>query len=219
MNPSATPRSDMDALHPLHRKTAIDQRLARMAARPLARTRVSPNMLSFAGMAIGLCAAGLFAQGEPALDRWAGALFVLAVWMDHLDGEHARAAGKSTRLGHYVDHVAAMTSYVSMFVGVGFGARGALGGWAVALGIVAGVAVIAIFSLRMWIEARRGPAAVAMTARAGFEIEDTLYLVAPIAWIGALEPFLVAAGIGAPLFLSWVVRDAVRTARRPTAAQ
>ena len=204
----------MDARYPLKTKIAIDQQLARIVVRSLVTFPITPNMLSFIGMVIGLCAAWLFAQGVPALNHWAGALFVVAVWMDHVDGEHARATGKTTRVGHYVDHIAAMISYVSMFIGVGIGIQAhGLGTWTVVLGIAAGIAVVAIFSVRMWIETRCGMSAVMMTPRAGFEIEDMLYIVAPIAWIGALEPFLVAAGIGAPLFLLWVIWDAVRMTR------
>ena len=32
----------------------------------------------------------------------------------------------------------------------------------------------------------------------GFEPEDALYLVGPVAWLGLLAPFLLAAALGAP---------------------
>ena len=44
-------------------------------------------------------------------------------------------------------------------------------------------------------------------------MEDILYLVGPIAWFGVTETFLIVAGIGTPIYLLWVVRDAVRAAR------
>ena len=46
---------------------------------------------------------------------------------------------------------------------------------------------------------------------AGFETEDVLYLIAPIAWLGWLSPFLIAAVAGAPafaLFTLWEIRKA-----------
>ena len=51
----------------------------------------------------------------------------------------------------------------------------------------------------------------------GFEPEDALYLVGPVAWLGLLGPFLLAAAFGAPLFLLWVVWCAV-TRRSATAS-
>ncbi len=109
-----------------------------------------------------------------------------------------------------------MTTYVALFVGMGIGvATRGMGGIAVALGIAAGVAVAVIFGLRMWVESRFGSDAIKMTPHAGFEIEDTLYMVGPVAWLGVVDDFLVAAGIGAPLFLIWVVWNTARTARSP----
>jgi phosphatidylglycerophosphate synthase len=195
---------------------AYDQRLARLVARTLARTPITPNMVTSAGLAGGLLVGWLFARGDAAAANWAGGVFMFAAWVDHLDGELARASGKTSKFGHHYDNVAMLTTYVALFVGMGFGvaARG-MGGVAVALGIAAGVAVAVIFGLRMWIENRFGSAAIKMTPHAGFEIEDTLYVVGPVAWLGVVDEFLVAAGIGAPLFLIWVVWDTARTARSP----
>jgi len=39
----------------------------------------------------------------------------------------------------------------------------------------------------------------------GFEPEDALYLVGPVSWLGLLAPFLLAAAVGAPIFLLWVL--------------
>jgi hypothetical protein len=53
----------------------------------------------------------------------------------------------------------------------------------------------------------------------GFEPEDALYVIGPVAWLGALAPFLVAAAVGAPLFLVWVAWCAAarRSATAPSA--
>lgn len=192
----------------------LDGRLADLVVRPLARTPVTPNMLTLLGLLIGLLAGGLFAQGEPGATYWAGFLFMVAVFMDHVDGAHARATGQTSRFGHFFDHFAALTSYGAMFVGVGIGLEGGgLGDWAPVLGATAGLAVVAIFAVRIWVEERHGTVAVMQTRRGGFEIEDTLYIVGPLAWLGGLEPFILAAGLGAPMFLIWVVWDAVRLSR------
>lgn len=191
----------------------FDQRIARVAARGLARTPIRPNGVTAASMLAGLGAATLFAMGTPFAYIGAG-VFVIATWMDHLDGELARMTDATSVFGHYFDHVAAMTNYVAMFVGAGIGLRGtALGDWMIVLGVAAGLGVAAIMSVRMLIEARLGQASVRQKVKGGFEIEDTLYVVAPITWLGVLEYFIVLAGIGAPLFLIYVVWEGRRQMR------
>ncbi len=187
------------------RVLALDARLAEIVVRPLARTPVSPNMLTVAGVLIGVSAAWLFSTGETAAANWGGLLFMVAVFMDHVDGAHARSTGKTSRFGHYLDHFGAATSYSVGFAGIGIGRPDVLGGWGVELGIAAAVSVMVIFSVRIVVEERHGSAVVTQTPRGGFEIEDTLYLIGPVAWLGGLEPFIVAAGIGTPLFLIWVL--------------
>jgi hypothetical protein len=48
---------------------------------------------------------------------------------------------------------------------------------------------------------------VVQPAAGGFEIEDILYAIAPVTWLGLLPPFVLAASIGAPAFALWVARD------------
>ena len=197
---------------------AYDQRLARWVARPLARTPVSPNLITFLGLVMGLCAAWLFSRGDTTAANWGAVLFVAAAWADPLDGELARASGKTSKFGHYFDHAAMVTTYVTLFVGMGVGlATRGMGDAAMLLGIASGVAVGAIFGTRVWIENRLGREAVAMTPVAGFEVEDILYIVAPITWLGLLDFFLIAAGIGAPLFLMWTAWETSRAMRAKNA--
>ena len=88
-----------------------------------------------------------------------------------------------------------------LFVCIGIGARhGILGEWALPLGILAGISVAFIFWLVTRIEAvENNP----FPSAAGFDPDDTLYLVGPIAWLGGLTPFLMTAALGAPIFAIW----------------
>ena len=196
-----------------------DQRLANRVVAALARTPVTPNMVTTFGLLCGLAAAALYATGEPLKVALGAALFMLAVFNDHLDGGLARATGRTSKFGHYYDHVAVGIAYIGMFVGAGIGLRsGWLGEWAPMLGIIAGLAITVIFMTRITVEVRAGKEYVQQNNYGGFEVEDTLYIVGPVTWLGLLEPFLVAAAIGAPLFLLWVVwrsrRDIARAAEQ-----
>ncbi len=183
-----------------------DQRLARRLVPLLARTPATPNAVTTFGLMLGVGAALLYAQGEPVLADWAAPLFMLAVFNDHLDGELARATGRTSTFGHYYDHVAAATSYIGTFVGIGIGlTESGLGAWAPALGASVGVSIFAIFSVRTTMEMKLGKHVTSQPNFAGFEIEDALYLLAPATWLGWLEPLILAAGVVTPLFLLWVV--------------
>ena len=56
--------------------------------------------------------------------------------------------------------------------------------------------------------------AVGYPGWAGFELEDGTYLLAPVTWLGWLEPFFVAAGIGAAAYLLWTLGRVLRARMR-----
>ncbi|MFQ5534670.1 MAG: CDP-alcohol phosphatidyltransferase family protein [Sphingomonadales bacterium] len=179
-----------------------DKRLAAPIVRLLAPTGVHPNVITTTGLLLGLGAGVMFAIGGPALVNWAAVLFMVAALADHVDGELARATGKTSEFGHYYDRIAMVIANVALFAGIGVGLRhGVLGGWAVIMGVIAGFSVVSIFLIRSKAEKRLGSDIVRHDAFAGFEMEDALYLIGPVTWLGALTPFLVAAAIGAPAFL------------------
>jgi len=189
-----------------------DQRLAHALMRPLAATGVSPNQITTLSLAVGWAAAWLYASGGAAV-HMGGLCFMIAFWLDHADGELARMTGRTSSIGHYYDLAAGGAVLIALFVGIGIGLRdGALGAWAIGLGIAAGVATAAIFALRMQLERRAGKAASRQPSLLGFELEDVMYLVGPITWLGLLQPFLIVAGIGAPMFgliVLWQCRRAL----------
>jgi phosphatidylglycerophosphate synthase len=170
-----------------------DQRLARASLRPLIWASITPNQITTVSLATGLLAAVLYGRGGRAADLGA-ALFLLSFWLDHVDGELARSTGRTSAFGHYYDLAAGGGVLVAVFVGMGIG-MGVPG-----LGAAAGAATTAIVVLRMALERGSGKAAVRQPNLLGFELEDLMYLLGPITWFGLLQPFLMLAGIGAPLF-------------------
>lgn len=183
-----------------------DQKLARILAKPLVRTPVHPNHITTLGLLIGLAAAWLFSLGDRDAANWAAALFVLAAFLDHVDGELARLAEKTSRFGHYYDHVVSGITYTAGFIGIGIGmSDGVLGWWAIPLGFLAGISITLVMSVRLGTEIKHGKESIRQRNFAGFQAEDVLYVVGPVTWLGGMMPFLVAAGVGTPLFLIWVI--------------
>jgi phosphatidylglycerophosphate synthase len=164
---------------------------------------VTPNMVTTFGLMLGLLAAVLFALGE-ATAGWGSLLLALSFVIDHADGELARSTGQSSRFGYYFDMCSGALILASVFFGIGIGfSSGPLGPWAIMMGATAGLAIAVIFAVRLDLERVAGPEATKQPNVLGFETEDVLYLIVPIAWLGGLQTFLVAASIGAPAYLIW----------------
>lgn len=188
-----------------------DQRIARVLVRPLAPSPIRPNHITLITIALALTAATLIALGDLELGA---ILFVLSRFLDHFDGELARLQRTSSRLGYYLDYAAGGTSYAALFIGLGIWFWNDLGVWSLVLG-AAGV-ISAVWSLlsNLAIDAKiknvEAGEAIGYPGIAGFELEDGIYLLAPVAWLGWLEPFFIAAGIGASIYCLWSFARALR---------
>ena len=195
-----------------------DARLARRLVTPLKDTRVTPNHLTTLRLIVGLAGAAALAQSTFGWLNVGAALIVLSNFIDHTDGELARISGKSSRFGHFYDLASDACVTIALFVSMGIGVASAHGDRLLAqptwLGGIAGVAVALIFYLRMRIEAFAGKAGTRQASAAGFETEDVLYMLPLVTLTGVVEPFVIAASIGAPVFAVWVALDYRRIMRR-----
>ncbi len=199
-----------------------DARLARSLVRPLVDSAVTPNHLTTLRLLIGLAGAWCLAQGGFGWGNAGALLIVLSNFVDHTDGELARISGKTSKIGHFYDLAADAFVTVALFVSMGAGIvaeGGQMAASPVLLGTVAGAAVALIFYLRMRIESLAGKAGTKQAFAGGFETEDVLYLLPLVTLSNGVEPFLLAASIGAPLFAAWVVIDYWRVARRGSLPQ
>ena len=189
------------------KNTPWDQRMARILIRPLVNSPVTPNLISAITLIGALTGAGLLTVGEPTLSNWGAAIFVLSRFLDHCDGELAREQGTTSQLGYYLDYASGGIGYGALFLCLGIGFRdGLLGPWAIILGAAgaAGAILSVFFNLRIdkenATEIGTENDSVGYPAFAGFELEDGIYLLAPITWFGYLEPFFIAAAISAILY-------------------
>ncbi len=186
--------------------TSWTHKLARAAVRPLVGGPITPNHLTTARLVCGLAACAAFAAGERTWDIWGGVLWVVSAFLDRADGELARLGKLSSPSGHVYDYVCDVAVNALLFVGIGIGARdGALDGWALPLGLLAGVAIAAASILSERLERRTGGGDKAYAGVLGFDFDDLLYLFGPIAWLAWLTPALVGAAIVAPVLalLTW----------------
>lgn len=183
-----------------------DQRLAKLLMRPVSRTNIHPNAVTLFSLALGVSSACTFALADLALQSLAAFVFMLAVFVDHMDGELARMSGKTSVFGHYLDYLVGAANYTFLFCGLGLAVyRGTGIEFALWLGTAVGLSNIVIVSLRIYMERRFGAEAVAHPSASGMEIEDFIYLIGPITWLGGLEYFFWAYGVGTLGYLGWTV--------------
>jgi archaetidylinositol phosphate synthase len=198
-----------------------DTRIAHALVLPLRGTRVHPNHVTTAALLTGVTAAALYAVATPVATSLGAACWVLACILDHADGELARLTGKTSAFGHAYDRAADLIVKLALFAGLGASLRhGPLQHWGLPLGVLGGASLVAIFLLRGEMARRRGPEAFQQPVAGGFELEDVLYAIAPLTWLGWLGPFLVCTAIGTPIFALWcawrlwrLAPDAARASR------
>jgi archaetidylinositol phosphate synthase len=181
--------------------------LARVLLTPLLGTRLRPNHLTTLRLVSGVAACACLALGTIAGTAWGGGLWLVSAFLDRADGELARIGNMMSRGGHLYDMYTDNIVNPLFFAAIGVGLRHSwLGAWAIPFGIVSAVALLACGIFSEQLERRGPPGTRAYSGRWGFDPDDALYLLAPLAWLGWLSPILVAAAIGTTgmMTLTWV---------------
>jgi phosphatidylglycerophosphate synthase len=146
----------------------------------------------------GLAACLLFASGTRAAMVWGGGLWLLSAFLDRADGELARIGHMTSPGGHLYDYYSDTFINAAFFVSIGFGLRQSwLGPASIPLGLVSGTSIFAASLFAEWLELRSQTGTKAYSGKWGFDPDDALYLMGPLAWLGWLSPILVGASIGA----------------------
>ena len=199
----------------------FDRHLSLAVTRWLLETPLKPNHMTLISSAIGVLGAAQFARPGRA-GNVAGALLVwLHTVLDGCDGEMARLRYQESRFGGVLDFWGDNVVHVALFTAIGLGVAAQNGAaWPLVLGIVAAAASLAAATLTYRISAAKraeseaGPFFKGLPletpasggARTLQRIEDALtqrdfiYLLVGLALVGRLDIFLIAAGIGTPIF-------------------
>lgn len=219
----------------------FDRHISLRVTRWLLDTPVKPNHMTVFSSLLGSAGALEFAQPGQG-HAIAGALIVwLHSVLDGCDGELARLRYQESRFGGVLDFWGDNVVHVLLFTCLGLGLYRAGGGaWTLVLGLLAAAASLASAAVTFRISTRKedsGPLfkgialepAPTGTERALQRVEDFLtqrdfiYLLILAAVFGKQQLFLIAAGIGSPLFLLVLLyltaqgdaRQAVEPPKRP----
>jgi hypothetical protein len=159
--------------------------LASRSVRRLARTRVTPNALTAAGVTLCLTAAAVvpFESRDKLLFYWLGAVvFVVGSILDILDGALARVGGKSTAFGAFFDSTTDRVGEGAMLAAIGLVFARAGNDVAVVFTIVAVAGSFLVPYVR------------AITAGLVFApwggLQWAIYLLAATAWLTVLQRIL-----------------------------
>ncbi len=166
-------------------------------------TRIRPNHLTTLRLLTGLAACACLASGSAAGAWWGGGLWLVSAFLDRADGELARIGNLMSHNGHIYDFYTDVVVNALLFAAIGVGLRHSwLGAWAVPLGILAGGSMFILGLFSEWLERRSPPDTKAYSGRWGFDPDDALYLMGPLAWLGWLSPILVGAAVGATAMMA-----------------
>ncbi len=99
----------------------LDRRVSRFISKRLAHTRVAPNQITLAGVAIGLTGAFLLSRPGYWPPLIGSLLFLSFAVMDGVDGEVSRLRLLDSRFGYYLDMITDNVVNVAIFLGIAFG--------------------------------------------------------------------------------------------------
>ncbi|HEX6211229.1 MAG TPA: CDP-alcohol phosphatidyltransferase family protein [Methylomirabilota bacterium] len=198
---------------------AVHRRLSRNVTRAAVALGIAPNPITVASGVVGLAAAAVIARGEPAALLAGLLLYLVAVVLDHADGEVARLTLTESAIGEWLDITVDTVVHAALVLALGVAAD-RVTGLGLSAGVVAAVGVVASATV-----AKRWPPAPPtarerglldpLTSRDGFYLMLVVFiavrLVVP-AWLPALM-FVVAVGTHA----YWLARAALSIRPAPSA--
>ena len=181
--------------------------LASRSVSRLARTRVTPNVLTATGVSLCLLAAVLvgFEARNPWLFYWLAAVtFVVGSLLDILDGALARAGGKSTPFGAFIDSTTDRVGEGAMLAAIALAFSRHGQDWAVVMAVAAVVGSFLVSYTRARAEAlglrgdvglgSRAERVVVITAGLVFApwggLQWAIYVLAAASWLTVLQRVL-----------------------------
>ena len=192
-----------------------DQAICAVLVRPLINTPVTPNHITTLSLILGLAASALFAWGEGSAPMWAAALFTVARFIDHMDGELARQSGKASTIGAMYDSLTGTACYGTMFLGMGYAEwRNGAGDWTLLLAAGAMLFIVINMLLQFRVETWSGTAPDPYPQIGRFEAEDGIYLILPIIWFTGTFGFFLAGTVGTLIFTIINIQDLLRRLRQ-----
>jgi phosphatidylglycerophosphate synthase len=191
--------------------TRLDVHLHRRFSRHLTRAAITlgitPNAITIASLVLGLAAVACFWRATPASALAGLIIYIVAVILDHADGEVARLTLTESRLGSWLDTVADTLVHALSVVAMGMTSE-AVAGTGMQLGLVGAAGIVASAFVAKWWPPR-GTAGMAgtvedMGSRDGFYALLLLFIALRTFAPSLLPLLMIVVMLGSNAY--WVVR-------------
>jgi 1L-myo-inositol 1-phosphate cytidylyltransferase / CDP-L-myo-inositol myo-inositolphosphotransferase len=194
-SPTDLPRAETWLLRSLVKDTEgfmsrhVERPISLAISRRLVGTRITPNAMTLASVAVGLAGAALFLSSRPGAPVAGALLVLLHSILDGCDGELARLKFQESRLGGVLDFWGDNVVHAAVFGTIAAAwsrASGGSGPLLVGAAAILGTLLSAAFVYRH---------TMAQVA------EGPLYLLVILAALGKVRWFLVMGAVGSPIYL------------------
>jgi len=188
----------------------LHRRFSRHVTRAAIAARMSPNTITLASLALGLGAVWCFWRASPVSALVGLFVYVIAVILDHADGEVARLTLSESRVGEWLDTVADTLVHALSAVAMGVTSQ-MLTGWGAGLGLVGAAGIVASAFVAKWWPPRgtagMGGAVEDMGSRDGFYALLLIFIALRAFMPRALPLLMVVVALGSNAY--WVMRAAL----------
>ena len=191
-----------------------DELIARKLAEAVSVLPITPNHITLLALLLTLTSGFLFAAGNPWAANIAALLFMRVRLLHRVDGELARLKSSASRFGHYFDWFVDTFSYAYLFITLAIGFLDRMN--TALLLVITSLAVSAclVNTVIGLYKEKLKPSnpSPSFPVFAGFGIDDSMYLIGPITWMGVLFPFFILSAIGAGIYITSVAIKFVQSA-------
>ncbi|HEV8584957.1 MAG TPA: CDP-alcohol phosphatidyltransferase family protein [Methylomirabilota bacterium] len=193
----------------------LHRRFSRYVTRAAIALGIAPNTITVASLVLGLVAVWCFWRATPASALAGLVIYLVAVILDHSDGEVARLTLTESRVGEWLDTVADTTVHTLTVVAMGVTTQ-AVTGTGLGLGLVGAAGIVASAFVAKWWPPRgsagMGGTVEDMGSRDGFYALLVLFIALRAGAPTALPWLMILVALGSNVY--WVVRAAVTLLRR-----
>ena len=198
----------------------IDEKIAEKVVKYIAQTSITPNQVSTFSLLLAALAAVFFSFGIYVFSVIGSILFIFSKFLDHVDGQLARELKKESKFGWYYDSFVDTATYILMFVGISAGIPPGtfeikfftiveldLQDYLLFSAIIASILNTLLGIVHKY---KTSKDFYGFPATDKVALEDGIYLIGPITWIGFIKFFFLIASIGSVVFVIYNLKRFIK---------
>ena len=198
----------------------IDEKIAEKVVKYIAQTSITPNQVSTFSLLLAALAAVFFSFGIYVFSVIGSILFIFSKFLDHVDGQLARELKKESKFGWYYDSFVDTATYILMFVGISAGIPPgtfeikffSIVDFDLQNYLLFSAIIASIFNTFLGIihKFRTSKDFYGFPETDKVALEDGVYLIGPITWIGFINFFFIIASIGSVVFVIYNLKRFIK---------